>query len=97
MGRLIKRKAAIDLNQFVTDDYQNRRGDYPAAGKPVSIEAYENTLDFSFKNTSEQMGRKWVERFAKQHDLPIESIDSWQDGDYQDDWIVVSLAVKMAE
>lgn len=93
--RLMQRKASIDLNQFATDDYQNRGGDYPRAGKPDTISVYKNTLEFSFKNTSEADGKEWVEKFARRNDLPVEKIDSWQDGEYQDDWIIVSLKIKV--
>ncbi len=93
-AKLVK-KASIDLNQFATDDYQNRDGDYPRAGKPDTISVYKNTLEFSFKNTSEVDGKAWVEKFARSNDLLVDKISSWQDGEYQDDWIIVSLKVKI--
>jgi len=53
--------------------------------------AYNNSLEFSFKNTSESDGKYWVEDFTKTEELPIKNIESRQDGDYHDDWIMATL------
>ena len=96
MNRILNRmykdaKKEIDLKKYETDDYQNRDGNYPESDIPDTIRAYNNSLEFSFKNTSESAGKYWVEDFARTEGLPIKNIESWQDGEYQDDWIMVAL------
>ena len=84
-------KKEIDLKKYETDDYQNRGGNYPKSDIPDTIRAYKNSLEFSFKNTFESDGEYWVKDFAITEELPIKNIESRQDGDYQDDWIMVTL------
>ena len=76
------------LKSFETDDYQNRNGDYPKSDIPDSISYYKFGLEFYFKNTSEKSAKNWVKTFCDKNGLVPTSIDAWQDGDYQDDWVV---------
>lgn len=80
----------MHLEQFATDDYQKRRGNYPKPNVPTSIDAYNDVLEFSFKNTDEDAGKKFVMSFCSKNDLVTKSITSCQDGDFQNDWIIVT-------
>lgn len=79
----------MNLERFTNEDYQNRKGNYPKSNIPVSIEAGNDFLEFSFKNTDEATGVKWVQRFCSNHNLETVGIKAFQDGDYQNDWIIV--------
>jgi hypothetical protein len=86
-----------NLSDIETDDYQNRGGDYPDSGEPDTIQVYgtdNKSAAFSFKNTSEGTAKNWVERFLIRKGFEVKSIHSYQDGDYQDDWVVVDATVK---
>lgn len=78
------------LQQFATDDYQKRRGNYPKSNVPTSIDAYNDTLEFSFKNTDEETDKKFVVSFCSKNGLVTKSISSCQDGDFHNDWIIVT-------
>lgn len=81
----------MDLKQFATDDYQKRGGGYPKSNIPTSIDASDTQLEFSFKNTDEETGKKFVSSFCSKNGLTPKSISSCQDGDFHNDWIVVSV------
>ena len=88
---------SADLSDIETDDYQNRGGDYPDSGEPDTIQVYgkdNKSASFSFKNTSEGTAKNWVERFLTRKGFKVKSLRSYQDGDYQDDWVVVDATVK---
>ena len=94
-GKLIdSARKLIDLHQFETGDYQHRGGEYPASGKPDTIQAGDDWLQFSFKNTSEDGAKAWVRKFANKNSLDIQNISSWQDGDYTNDWVMVEISIK---
>ena len=82
-----------DLSSLNTDDYQNRGIKYPKSGIPVCINATTNNAVFSFKNTSERTGERWVKNFCRQRGIKYSKISSWQDGDYHDDWIDVEIII----
>ena len=81
------------LFSLATNDYQNRRGQYPTGGVPDTIDVFERNskvfIAFSFKNTSEISADRWVRNYLKNKIgvNPI-NIDTYQDGDYQNDWVV---------
>ena len=81
------------LFSLATNDYQNRRGQYPTGGVPDTIDVFERNskvfIAFSFKNTSEISADRWVRNYLK-NKIGVDpiNIDTYQDGDYQNDWIV---------
>ena len=89
-----------EILALATDDYQHRKGDYPASGEADTIDVYEKSdntfeIEASFKNTSEDRAKRWIERFAEKNDLKIvKTADACQDGDYHDDWVRAWVIVK---
>lgn len=90
------------LKTYKTEDYQNRDGSYPKSDIPVSLNVYESNhyvfIEASFKNTNESIGKKWMENFLKnkfqnKYDSIYIELDSWQEGDYQNDWIGVQAKI----
>ena len=81
------------LFSLATEDYQNRRGQYPTGGVPDTIDVFERNskvfIAFSFKNTSEISADRWVRNYLK-NKIGVDpiNIDTYQDGDYQNDWVV---------
>ena len=81
------------LFSLATNDYQNRRGQYPTGGVPDTIDVFERNskvfIAFSFKNTSEISADRWVRNYLK-NKIGVDpiNIDTYQDGDYQNDWVV---------
>ena len=81
------------LFSLATNDYQNRRGQYPTGGVPDTIDVFERSskvfIAFSFKNTSEISADRWVRNYLK-NKIGVDpiNIDTYQDGDYQNDWVV---------
>ena len=81
------------LFSLATNDYQNRRGQYPTGGVPDTIDVFERNskvfIEFSFKNTSEISADRWVRNYLK-NKIGVDpiNIDTYQDGDYQNDWVV---------
>ena len=81
------------LFSLATNDYQNRRGQYPTGGVPDTIDVFERNskvfIAFSFKNTSEISADRWVRNYLK-NKIGVDpiNIDTYKDGDYQNDWIV---------
>ena len=81
------------LFSLATNDYQNRRGQYPTGGVPDTIDVFEHNskvfIAFSFKNTSEISADRWVRNYLK-NKIGVDpiNIDTYQDGDYQNDWVV---------
>ena len=81
------------LFSLATNDYQNRRGQYPTGGIPDTIDVFERNskvfIAFSFKNTSEISADRWVRNYLK-NKIGVDpiNIDTYQDGDYQNDWVV---------
>jgi len=85
--------------KYKTDDWQNRGGNYPKSGVPDTVDnagSYgdEAFIEFSFKNTPESRARGWVHGWLKSKRLPFTKIDSGQDGDYKDDWVMVYVTYK---
>lgn len=81
------------LKSVITDDYQNRGGNYPRSGVPDSLDSWKgNELTATFKNTDERTAKAWLERFCKQSGFPPKKLDTWQDGDYRDDWVGASAS-----
>ena len=82
-----------------TRDYQHRNGSYPKSNIADSVEIRQrNDNEFvilcAFKNTTESHAKDWIENFATKHDLKFTSrAEAWQDGDYQDDWVMAELIV----
>lgn len=81
----------MDLKQFHNDDYQNRKGNYPKSNIPTTINAYENALEFSFKNTDEKTAELFVKKFCSNNGLSPVSLSCSQDGDYTNDWVIVFI------
>lgn len=75
------------MKSVETDDYQNRGNDYPDSGIPVNIRIWKNKLIFSFKGTSETTAKLWAERFISNAGYKPSIISTYQDGDYEDDWV----------
>ena len=85
-----------DLSDLNNDDYQKRDGEYPKPGIPVNINAVQHSAVFSFKNTSEFIAKKWVRSFCMQRKIKFDTLISWQDGDYHDDWVNVEVTIEKA-
>ena len=90
-----------DVLALATDDYQNRNGNYPKSDVADSIkvhirmdDTYELTADF--KNTTEDSAKQWLSKFIKRNGLElVNEIQTMQDGDYQNDWVVAYANVKI--
>lgn len=84
-----------DLKKLETDDYQNRNGDYPRSGRPDTIYVSDSDIEFSFKNTSQPVAERWVENYlsSKGFKVAVGALNSYQTGDYDDDWVDVSIAI----
>jgi hypothetical protein len=86
-------KTFEDLQKLETHDFQRRGGNYPKAGVPDSIEVYKAGHMFEvaadFKNTDEETGKAWLERYVSQQGFKVKRMESRQDGDYHNDWIRV--------
>lgn len=84
----------VNFNDLATDDFQNRhkKGSYPKSGVPDVIEVCGNNVQFLFKNTSEDVARKWVSNYLKCKGFNISKISSHQIGDYHDDWVEVKVS-----
>lgn len=90
-----------DILSLHTDDYQNRGGNYPKDGIPVSIDVFDSddeivSITASFKNTSETEAREYIERkFLPKLDTSLNTkVSTSQDGDYHDDWVNVYIEVE---
>jgi len=86
----------LDFNKFVTSDYQNRGPNYPKSGIPIDMNIYRDdpqTLNMSFKNTSQKDAEEWAKRFirSKGGNPNDYLIYSRQTGDYKDDWVEVFI------
>ena len=96
-----------ELLALATNDFQHRNGKYPKANIPDSIEIWETErihtndagepcpefgIQASFKNTTQDAAERWLEKWCKQNDIPIRAVESWQDGDYHDDWVCACTA-----
>ena len=90
------------LFNLATEDYQNRRGQYPTAGVPDTIDVFEYNskifIEFSFKNTSEISADRWVRNYLK-NKIGVDpiNIDTYQDGNYQNDWVVTQAQYPIEE
>ena len=90
------------LFSLATEDYQNRRGQYPTAGVPDIIDVFERDdkvfIEFSFKNTSEISADRWVCNYLKNKiDVDPFKVSTYQDGDYQNDWVVAQALYLIKE
>ena len=86
-----------ELKVFITDDYQNRNGNYPESDEPDTINIYNSNLnnasiELSFKNTSESSAKRWLYKFlrSKGFNLDEDDINTYQDGEYHNDWVIAS-------
>lgn len=94
-------KLGKQLNGFVTNDYQNRKGNYPISNVPDSIsfgDSKENkhmSLTMDFKNTTEKKAENFLRSFLAEKGItePFEC-EVMQDGDYKDDWVIVTATFK---
>jgi hypothetical protein len=86
----------MDIKQFETLDYQKRGGGFPQSGKPDAITTCHQNRDlcFSFKDTNEEIAKRWVEAFVILHCIPCIDIKVSQAGDYHDDWVEVEVIIK---
>lgn len=82
------------LKALETEDYQNRRGNYPKDGIADSISYWTSNLSFEFKNTDERTSERWVKNFLSGKNLSPKKIKAEQTGDYQDDWVTVTATFK---
>ena len=84
-----------ELKRLETDDYQQRNGNYPRSGRPDTIYVSDSDIEFSFKNTSQPVAERWVERYLSNEGFKVVpgTINSYQTGDYDDDWVDVSIAI----
>ena len=90
------------LFNLATEDYQNRRGQYPTGGVPDTIDVFERNnkvfIEFSFKNTSEISADRWVCNYLKNKiDVDPFKVSTYQDGDYQNDWVVTQVQYLIEE
>ena len=90
------------LFNLATEDYQNRRGQYPTSDVPdtINVFEYDNKIfvEFSFKNTSEFFADRWVCNYLKnKFDVYPFKVSTYQDGDYQDDWVVAQVQYLIEE
>lgn len=91
-------KLLKELKELQTDDYQNRNGEYPKSGIANDIRVWGNEenpkVSVYFKNTSEREAKEWTERNVIIHSDKVESIRTFQDGDYHNDWVEVQVSYK---
>ena len=98
---MISKVLSKRLKTFETSDFQNRGGSYPRSNIPTDIVVYSDELVFSFKNTSEEDAKDFVERFIERNKSVLnipkklkQTITVYQDGDYQDDWVVCNFTLR---
>ena len=82
------------LKALETEDFQNRKGNYPKDGIADSISYYNMSLQFEFKNTDNRTAERWVKNFLSGKNLSPKKIKAEQTGDYQDDWVTVIATFK---
>lgn len=82
------------LKALETEDFQNRKGNYPKDGIADSISYWTGNLSFEFKNTDNRNAEKWVKNFLNGKNLSPKKIKAEQSGDYQDDWVTVIATFK---
>ena len=90
------------LFNLATEDYQNRRGQYPTSDVPdtINVFEYDNKIfvEFSFKNTSEFFADRWVCNYLKnKFDVYPFKINTYQNGIYQNDWVVTQVQYLIEE
>ena len=90
------------LFSLVTEDYQNRRGQYPTSDVPDTINVFEHDnkifVEFSFKNTSEFFADRWVCNYLKnKFDVYPFKVSTYQNGIYQNDWVVTQVQYLIEE
>lgn len=88
------------LKMLNNEDYQKRGNNYPKSNVPTSINVQSNEILISFKNTSEEIAKKFAENLikAKSGELKIPKnmnikIKTYQDGDYHDDWVCAQITL----
>lgn len=84
------------LKKLETDDYQGRGDNYPRSGVADSIRLNGNDLEFEFKNTSTGSASNWVYNFLTRKGFYVDNdyIESYQSGDYGDDWVTTYVGLK---
>jgi hypothetical protein len=84
------------LKALNNSDFQNRNGNYPRSGIPDTIYASDTHISFSFKNTNQSAAERWVRNYLSQKGFTVapENVKSYQSGDYDDDWVEVSVNIK---
>ena len=90
------------LFNLATEDYQNRRGQYPTSDVPDTINVFEHDnkifVEFSFKNTSEFFADRWVCNYLRnKFDVYPFKINTYQNGIYQNDWVVTQVQYLIEE
>ena len=90
------------LFNLATEDYQNRRDQYPTSGVPdtINVFEYDNKIfvEFSFKNTSEFFADRWVCNYLRnKFDVYPFKINTYQNGIYQNDWVVTQVQYLIEE
>ena len=90
------------LFNLATEDYQNRRDQYPTSDVPdtINVFEYDNKIfvEFSFKNTSEFFADRWVCNYLKnKFDVYPFKINTYQNGIYQNDWVVTQVQYLIEE
>ena len=90
------------LFSLATEDYQNRRGQYPTSDVPDTINVFEHDnkifVEFSFKNTSEFFADRWVCNYLRnKFDVYPFKINTYQNGIYQNDWVVTQVQYLIEE
>ena len=94
-GKIVEVETLEDkLKALQTDDYQNRKGNYPKDGVADTIQYWDNSLSFEFKNTDERGAERWVKNFLSGKNLSPKKIKAEQTGDYRDDWVTVTANFK---
>ena len=85
-----------ELKKLETDDYQKRGGSYPRSGVADSIRVNGDTLEFEFKNTSTRSASSWAYDFLTRKGFYVDRdyVESYQSGDYGDDWVTTYVALK---
>jgi hypothetical protein len=84
------------LKALETNDFQNRNGNYPRSGVPDTIDVSDYDISFSFKNTSQRDAERWVRDYLSQKGFSVFSnaVGSHQSGDYDDDWVDVTVNIE---
>jgi hypothetical protein len=80
------------LNSLATEDFQNRKGNFPQNDAPIFIRVYDegenqHSVTGLFKSTSEKEAETWLNNYLKMNGFTADSCETSQEGDYHNDWV----------